>query len=269
MKATKKLVSLFLLMSFFISGISFAQNAEYGDASYYNDKYHNQSTASGELYDKNAMTAAHKSLEFGTRVKVTRLDNNKSVIVRINDRGPYKPGRIIDLSRKAAEKIDLITDGVTNVKVEILNKEVERELTASNTPKKSTKKPAAEATKTTKPKTKAQPKKVSNTSKAKPAKFTNSSGFMEGYYKVSLERVANTYGVQVGTFSNYEYMMNQVAQLHNQWFKDVIISIGSKDGKKIYKVIVGNLDSREAADQYRKNVQKKTGIKGFVVALEN
>ena len=61
----------------------------------------------------------------------------------------------------------------------------------------------------------------------------------------------------------------EIAQLHNQWFKDVIISIGSKEGKKTYKVIVGSLDSKEAAAQYKTNVQKKTGIKGFVVALEN
>lgn len=264
MKATSKLVSLSLLLSFFMTGMSFAQNAEYGDASYYNDKYHNQSTANGELYDKNAMTAAHKSLEFGTRVKVTRLDNGKSVIVRINDRGPYKPGRVIDLSRKAAEKIDLISDGVTNVKVEILNKELEKDLAEKSTPKQVAKPKVVKNTPT-----KTTPKKVVKKPSAKPAKYTNKSGFMDGYYKVTLDRVEQSYGVQVGTFTNYEYMMNQVAQLHNQWFKDVIISIGSKEGKKIYKVIVGSLDSKEAAAQYKTNVQKKTGIKGFVVALEN
>lgn len=267
MKATFKLVFLSLLLGFLTTEVSVAQNAEYGDASYYNDKYHNESTASGELYDKNAMTAAHKSLPFGTRVRVTRLDNDKSVVVRINDRGPYKPNRIIDLSRKAAEKIDLISDGVTNVKVEILNKEDERDLVASNTTKtKETSKPKAKTkVSTTKPK----PTKVSQKSKTKPAKYTDGNGFMNGYYKVSLERVDSSFGVQVGTFTNYEYMMNQVAQLHNQWFSDVIVSIGTKEGRKVYKVIVGSLDSREAADEYRKNVLKKTGIKGFVVALEN
>lgn len=268
MKATFRLVSLSLLISLFTGGVSFAQNAEYGDASYYNDKYHGQSTASGELYDKNAMTAAHKSLEFGTRVRVTRLDNDKSVIVRINDRGPYKPGRIIDLSRKAAEKIDLISDGVTNVKVEILNKESEKDLLTEERSTKEKTKSTSSPKKTTKPKP--QAKKVSQKSKStKPAKYTDENGFMDGYYKVKLERIESNYGVQVGTFTNYEYMMNQVAQLHNQWFQDVVISIGTTSGRKVYKVIVGDLDSREAADEYRKNVLKKTGIKGFVVALEN
>lgn len=267
MKATFKLVSLSLLFCFLTAGVSVGQNAEYGDASYYNDKYHNESTASGELYDKNAMTAAHKSLAFGTRVRVTRLDNDKSVVVRINDRGPYKPGRIIDLSRKAAEKIDLISDGVTNVKVEILNKEDERDLVATNTTK--TKEKPKPRTKTKVSTTKPKPTKVSQKSKTKPTKYTDGNGFMNGYYKVSLERVNSSFGVQVGTFTNYEYMMNQVAQLHNQWFSDVIVSIGNREGRKVYKVIVGSLDSREAADEYRKNVLKKTGIKGFVVALEN
>ena len=84
---------------------------------------------------------------------------------------------------------------------------------------------------------------------------------MNGYYKVSLERVDSSFGVQVGTFTNYEYMMNQVAQLHNQWFSDVVVSIGTKEGRKVYKVIVGSLDSREAADEYRKNVLRKPELK--------
>ncbi len=91
-----------------------------GKASYYADKYHGRTTANGETFDKRAMTAAHKSLPFNTNVKVTNLDNGKSVVVRINDRGPYIKGRIIDLSEKAAEDIGMIRKGVVNVEVEIL-----------------------------------------------------------------------------------------------------------------------------------------------------
>ena len=78
---------------------------EYGSASYYSDKFQGRKTASGDLYDKNKFTGAHKSLEFGTQVKVTRLDNKKSVTIRINDRGPYIKGRVVDVSRAAAEKL--------------------------------------------------------------------------------------------------------------------------------------------------------------------
>lgn len=93
---------------------------EKGEASYYADKFHGRPTASGEKYNKKAMTAAHKTLPFGTKVRVTNISNGKKVDVIINDRGPFKAGRIIDLSRAAAEKIGLIQAGVTKVTVEIL-----------------------------------------------------------------------------------------------------------------------------------------------------
>ena len=90
-----------------------------GVASYY---WQEQMTATGERFNKRALTAAHKTLPFGTRVKVTRLDTGSSVVVRINDRGPFKPGRIIDLSERAAEEIGMTGRGVTQVKLEVLGK---------------------------------------------------------------------------------------------------------------------------------------------------
>ncbi len=97
------------------------QNGEIGKASYYADKYQGRKTASGQRYDKNKRTAAHRTLPFGTRVKVTNLANNKSVVVTINDRGPYSKGRIIDLSRSAFSAIGKTSSGVLKVKVETLN----------------------------------------------------------------------------------------------------------------------------------------------------
>ena len=92
-----------------------------GQASYYADKFHGKATASGEKYDKKKLTAAHRTLPFGTVVRVTNKKNNKSVDVRINDRGPFSSGRIIDLSRAAAEKIAMVNDGVANVEVKIIS----------------------------------------------------------------------------------------------------------------------------------------------------
>jgi rare lipoprotein A len=101
---------------------SLLAQVEYGDASYYNDKYHLTSkTASGELYNKNKLTAAHKSYEYGTLLRVTNVANGRTVTVRVNDRGPYQKGRVIDISRAAAEQIDLITAGVAKVKVEVVS----------------------------------------------------------------------------------------------------------------------------------------------------
>ena len=90
-----------------------------GMASYYGGSWHGKKTANGEIFNENSLTAAHKTLPFGTRVKVTNLDNGKSVVVRINNRGPYSKGRVIDLSKAAFSKIASTSKGVTRVKLEV------------------------------------------------------------------------------------------------------------------------------------------------------
>ncbi len=97
-----------------------AKKSMVGIASYYGPGFHGRKTANGERFNMHELTAAHKTLPFNTKVRVTNLSNKKSVIVRINDRGPYKKGRIIDLSKGAAQKIGLIQTGTAKVKVEIL-----------------------------------------------------------------------------------------------------------------------------------------------------
>jgi rare lipoprotein A len=92
----------------------------YGKASYYGPKFHGKKTANGEIFDQNKMTAAHKSLPFGTVCKVTNRSNRKSVIVRINDRGPFVKGRILDLSYQAMKMLGGLRSGVINVKIEII-----------------------------------------------------------------------------------------------------------------------------------------------------
>lgn len=95
--------------------------AEQGKASFYADKYHGRTTASGERFNQQAATAAHLKLPFGTRVNVTNIANNRSVVVRINDRGPYIRGRIIDLSKAMFEKIADSKVGVIDVTVTVID----------------------------------------------------------------------------------------------------------------------------------------------------
>ena len=109
----------FLLLLLVVSIHATAQ--EVGMASYYHDYFQGKRTASGELYDQRKMTAAHKSLPIGTLVKVTNLENEKSVIVRINDRGPYVRTRVIDLSKLAAIQLGFVQKGSTQVSVEVLD----------------------------------------------------------------------------------------------------------------------------------------------------
>jgi rare lipoprotein A len=98
-----------------------ARSVETGTASYYAHKFHGRKTANGETYDENKMTAAHRTLPFGTRVRVTNLDNEKSVELRINDRGPFVDGRIIDVSYRAAGELDFLQAGLARVRMEVLS----------------------------------------------------------------------------------------------------------------------------------------------------
>ena len=91
-----------------------------GEASWYGGQFHGRTTASGERFDMDQLTAAHRSLPFGSRVRVTNQATKDSVIVRINDRGPYAGNRVIDLSRAAAKAVRLIGPGVAPVRLEVL-----------------------------------------------------------------------------------------------------------------------------------------------------
>jgi rare lipoprotein A len=94
--------------------------SEEGDASWYGPGFHGKRTASGEVYDMEAMTAAHRRLPFGTRVRVRNLDNGRSAEVRINDRGPFAHGRVLDLSRAAARELGVLGPGIARVRLELL-----------------------------------------------------------------------------------------------------------------------------------------------------
>jgi rare lipoprotein A len=93
---------------------------EIGIASYYGDTFHGKKTASGEVFDQWKLTCAHRELPFGTRLKVTNLQNRKSVVVRVNDRGPWVSGRIVDLSYAAAKRIGMVEKGLVKVKIEVV-----------------------------------------------------------------------------------------------------------------------------------------------------
>ncbi len=92
-----------------------------GVASYYADDFHNKKTANGETYNMHGLTCAHKTLPFNTWLEVTNLANNRKVIVRVNDRGPYVGKRIIDLSLSAAKELDMIQSGIQKVSIEVIS----------------------------------------------------------------------------------------------------------------------------------------------------
>jgi len=92
-----------------------------GVASYYGKQYHGRKTASGERFNMHELTAAHRTLPFGTNLRVTNLANDRSVVVRVNDRGPFKRDRILDVSLEAARQLQMIAAGTARVRIEALN----------------------------------------------------------------------------------------------------------------------------------------------------
>jgi len=112
---TKLLTPLFFLVCLSVFAV------QEGIASWYGGKFHGRTTANGEIFDTNKFTAAHKTLPFGTMIRVTNLENGSTTTVRINDRGPFIPGRIIDLSRAAAMEIGMTGSGIARVRIEELD----------------------------------------------------------------------------------------------------------------------------------------------------
>jgi len=114
--AVLAVLSLATVLNFALAS---AQDAEEGIANFYSDKFQGKKLASGERYDKNKLTASHKTLAYGTKVKVTNVDNGKSVVVTINDRMKKSNPAVIDVTRKAAEELGFVKAGKTKVKLEV------------------------------------------------------------------------------------------------------------------------------------------------------
>ena len=112
---------LICLLSACAPGLSRAPNAAEGVASWYGPGFDGKLTANGEVFDTTKLTAAHQTLPFDTLVRVTNLENNRVVVVRVNDRGPFVGGRILDLSQAAAERLDMIGNGTAKVRLELLS----------------------------------------------------------------------------------------------------------------------------------------------------
>lgn len=305
MKAYFKLtLSMFLLFGFSVAMT--AQDEQYGQASYYSDAYHGKKTASGAKYDKNKMTCAHNDYAYGTMLKVTHLENKKSVVVKVIDRGPYIKGRIVDLSRAAAGKIGLIQDGIAQVKVELVKgntekmtskgdnsteeysvppktrKSVEETIKKGNAKAESTSKSAASKAKTPSPTTKkATPKKEIVATKATPKTASkvavkrslpmiNGKDFQNAdLVQISiLKPKKEGFGVQVASLSDYDGVLKKVADLQGKWFTQILVSTEKVDrGNNVYKIILGQFETREQANSYKKTLKKNKKISGFVVSL--
>lgn len=270
------------------------QAQEFGKASYIDLAYQGGITASGEPYNGNEFTAAHKIHPFGTQLKVTRQDNGRSVIVRVNDRGPHIKGRIVDLSYAAAKTLDMIRDGVIDVKVEVIGKtSAAKPATASNTTA-STNTPTANPLAAVTPRTASD----NNTTTAKggtaaqtstqtvpsrsslPVTKNQTTDYNDrlltknyekfGLYEIKILEVNKAgYGVQIASLSSYENAMKQLTRLQAKKINNALLSVEqSAAGAMAFKVIVGPYESRDAAKKQEARLRKLLKVKGFVVDLE-
>ncbi len=299
------LVSLSFTFSALTPNKGLSQYTEYGIATYYSDLFEGRKTSSGEVYHQNQLTAAHKSLPYGTIVRVTRLDNKKSIKVRINDRGAFNKGRIIDLSKAAAQRLDMVNDGKANVKLEVLNEATVPKTVAINeapsgknttkadlTPKSS--KPKASAKSKANAKSKTKPKSKVKTAKTyhlkgpkKSKKATSKASYdskeLEGaeiltgsnyhdfdLYKVQVMRPKKAgFGVQVGLLENYENVFKFIADLQEDFFKNILLSVEEGPDGSQYRIILGPFPTKDQAQSYRNSLAKKKKLNGFVVSLKN
>jgi rare lipoprotein A len=294
----KNVLSLLITM---MALSSLLEAQEYGLASFYSDKFQSRPTASGELYDKDKLTASHKTLPFDTYIRVTRLDNKKSVVVRVNDRGPYISGRVVDVSRKAAEALDLFKEGTASVKVEVVSKpsaveEEPAQPVADSKPKEPTPAAAAAAPKveekpapskpkeptpaaTTAPKAAEKPKapapaattppSSAGTSSNGPVLLTDKNYQSYDLYKLEVTKPEKKgFAVQVASLAGYDNAMRQIAELQGKFLKDVLLSVEKgPNNVTMYKVLLGPFPDRAAAEAYQKNVKKRFKLNGFVVDL--
>ncbi|MBI1184354.1 septal ring lytic transglycosylase RlpA family protein [bacterium] len=223
----------------------FAQS-QTGKASYYSDKLHGNETASGEKYDKFAYTAAHITLPFGTKVKVTNLWNGKWVVVKINDRGPFDKQRIIDVSKQAAIDLQMITAGVVDVKIEVVNDE---ETGAGETV------------------TTDAEEHENNSETVEDHKEETTEVRGDGTFKIQVETINSLlgYGVQVGAFADYLALIKKIESLQAAGFPDVYVNTDVVNEKRVFRIVVGNFERREEADLFLLSLKSK-GFEGFVVS---
>lgn len=198
----------------------YAQKQE-GKASYYADKFEGRTTANGEKYKHSKLTAAHKVLPFGTELKVTNKQNGKTVVVRVNDRGPFVQGRIIDLSKSAAEKLDFIHEGIADVTVEVVDHGDGK-----------------------------------GGGQALPDHYNEVEE--KEFYSMDVDRAnPKGFGVQIGSFQEMANLVRLTQNLKSSYKKKVALQVKVINEKKVYAIILGEFPNRSKATLFKNNVAKR------------
>jgi rare lipoprotein A len=254
---------------------------EKGFAINYKESDASRVTSSSELYDPTKFTAAHNTIPIGTMVNVTRLDNGMSVVVKINDRGPFIPNRILALSKAAASKIGLKKYEKVNVQLIILPKKEPTEHIVEKIEKKpeipfyqpgSTQTAIKETEDMTLRLTPDESAKINQNAVKDRSTVSppTSESLKPGLYQIQLNRLPEKgFAIQVGSFQNTSVLWSEVSKLHNAWFKQIMIKTKEDaNGLILHKLLLGPFSTKEKAGSYKENLKEKYGMEGFIVTLQ-
>lgn len=271
---------LSLALCWAVSSSFFAE--EFGKAGYYADSLHGRKTSSGEKYDKNLLTCAHKSLPFGTKIRVTRLDNKHSVIVKVNDRGPFAEGYVVDVSRKAAEELGLIQVGSARVKVEVVEKPApgtgnlaSKTTKVASAPDAAAKSADAQLVRPAQYTTGAKQAATLTAKGGDPSPATETTKTAAPPRKSELFKVdissleKKGFGVQITTLNDADNVLPVIRKLRKDWAGKVLVTTERDEAADVntYRVILGPYTERKAADAQQKLAERKGYKKCFVVDL--
>ena len=256
----RSLLSIILFIGITINLSAQSGYVQEGKASFYADKFEGRTTASGERYSHAKSTCAHLTLPFGTLVRVTRVSNGESVVVRVNDRGPFVPNRIIDLSRSAAEKLGFIGEGVTDVRIEVLDDD--GNVLPQTPPTKPKENPE---TKNPRPTTQSQPQ-PQHFDKPSPAPQhfdelsaapqTSVTSEYELYELNLTKQQPGGFTVQIKSYREMENLLRIVDELKTSLKENVRVQVATVNGDRVYRLMVGNYASRIEAEKSRDRIAK-------------
>jgi rare lipoprotein A len=236
-----RIITIALILQLFIlQGFSQVGYTQEGIASVYAEKFEGRTTASGESYSFRKATCAHLTLPFGSIVKVTNLSNNQSVVVRVNDRGPFAPDRIIDLSRSAAEKLGFLITGTAKVKIEVVENPA-----YSNLNQVSTQNPAPinqTKTQTVEPNIKdniPQPKVEVE------------------LYELKVNQIQpKGFSIQIGSYKEMVNMLRIANDLKSSFKKEIRVQVITLNNEIAYRLFIGGFSTRKDAEGFKEKVAK-------------
>lgn len=239
---------LVLISQNLFSQVGFVQE---GMASYYANEFEGRTTASGERFSHKKATCAHMSIPFGALVKITNLENNTNAIVRVNDRGPFVPDRIVDVSQSVAQRLGIIGKGVVKVSIEVVDnsgysiKKEETILKDSNAiPKEKSTEQKADG--------------IENQSSVKIIKLVDTKNLpISELFAVKVNSIEQRgFTVQIGSYKELVNVLRIATDIQSATSKETMIQVVNINGEKVYRLMVGKFSSRKDAENLKEKIAK-------------